>query len=546
MISILASEGELPPGTRVWGRENRVLPAGEREAIGWLSLARLLGWEAEVRYERLGDCGPEAGCAVVARDPASLGAEEVAGLRARLDREPLLLIAPAAAPGAPLAELAGAHATGARRIAEPLRWQGPGPAREWAAWPEVAVKTLEAPSPKVSDPLSQAGLDSESWATIGEAPLVVARRVGNGVVATLAAHPVELADAAPSGAGLLKWLITRATPEPAAWIELDGCLVVRMDDPGSASSVHLDGWAHRSLTAEEWRAIAGELAAREARMTIGYVPGWVDDGDTARGELAVAGEAVERAAGRVHPSPLVTYAPRAGEARQDNPAGLRGIEELRRAGVGEVELHGYTHVRPPLEEWARAGDRHSAGDWYRELEELEPRPGDPGPVARGLALFERHLGARPVALCCPGHACSPAAAESAAELGLELVAAESLAVRDAERLVWCDQVRNPYLDGAAGPWLESGGPVIACLHDRDLVLEGTVWLAERLDDWAARGAERICDLRELAAMLDHRVAIKPGSAEPAVARATPGSPPLPRELPIAVRTAGGGLTTRSV
>ena len=218
------------------------------------------------------------------------------------------------------------------------------------------------------------------------------------------------------------------------------------------------------------------------------------------------GEAVERVPGRVHPSPLVTYD--AAATPQDNPAGLRGLEAMRESGTVELELHGHTHLRPiyegeggPYAAWAAAPNRHEGVGWYRELEGLEPPPGEPGPVAHGFEAFAEHLGAPPTALCCPGHACSPAAATSAAGVGLGLIAAETLAIRHDGRLAWCDHISNPYADGAAGPWLESGLPVVTCLHDRDLVLGGTGWLAERLDEWRAHGATRFASLGDLAAVL---------------------------------------------
>jgi hypothetical protein len=513
VIAVLADQRELPAAAAVWGRENRVLPPDGRSALCWLTLARLLGWESEVRRPADGaDLGADVRCALVARDPDTVTPEEVAALTARLEREPMLLIAPAPSPGTPLAELTGA-ATGEMSIATAgLRWHGPGGAREWEAWPTVAVtglELLEGSDPGVSRPAlprRASGQTPRAWASIGDAPLVVAREVGNGVVATLAAHPVELIDAAPSGSGLLKYLLTRGIPGPLEWLELEGWVIPRCDDAGSCSSAHLDEWAHRSLTAEEWRTAARDLAEREARITVGYVPGWVDDGDPGRGELRVGGKPVNRDPGRVHPSSRVTY--ESESAPQDNPAALRGIQDLRAAGAGEVELHGFTHLRPiygggdgPYAAWAAAENRHYGVGWYRELEGLEPPPGEPGPVAHGLGAFTEQLRAAPVALCCPGHACSPPASESAARSGLELIAAESVALRLGERLAWCDHISNPYADGAGGPWLESGLPVVACLHDRDLVVNGTGWLAERLDEWSAHGATRFADLRELAAAL---------------------------------------------
>src|SRR5204863_10018522 len=98
------------------------------------------------------------------------------------------------------------------------------------------------------------------------------------------------------------------------------------------------------------------------------VAGWVDDGDPARGVLEVAGHPVERVPGRVHPSPLVTYHDRTGLGTlNDYQAEFRGIQALRRQGLGDVELHGYTHMHADPTAWAKAPDRFVTTAWYREL-----------------------------------------------------------------------------------------------------------------------------------------------------------------------------------
>ena len=517
MIALIADADELPPAARVWGRENRVLPAAEREALCWLTLGRLLGWDVEVAYD-VGELA-DAPIVIAARD---LTDEESEALEARAEAGALVITR--AAPGEE------------RTVSGALRWSGPGEARDWEVWPEVSVRGSDPKDPAASKRRDRSGLTP--WAWLGDTPLVVARPVGRGHVATLTAHPAELADAAPSGTGLLKHLLTQAAPAPLAWLDLEGWVIVRLDDPGSSSSVHLDDWAHRGLRPEEWAAVTDSLAEREARITIGYVPGWVDDGDPGRGELLVSGEPAERRPGAVHPSPLVSYRSRNGDADHDHPAELAALAALRERGAGSLEPHGYTHVRPvfadgaddPYAAWAAAPDRHTEVSWFRELEGLETPPEGGDPVLHGPAMLAEHAGADPVALCCPGFACSPAATESAVAL-LRLVSAETLAIRDGERLAWCDHVRNPFIDGAAGPWLEAGVPAVAWLHDRDLVNEGTGWLGERLDEWSAHGARRFADLRELAAALDQRVTFADGAAR---VESRSGIEPV-RELPIATR-----------
>jgi hypothetical protein len=166
MIAVLADERELPAAAAVWGRENRALSPSGRSALCWLTLARLLGWDTEALRPADGaELGAGVRCAAIARDPGTVTAEEVAALAARLEREPMLLVSPAPPPGSPLSELTGAAAGQSAIATAGLRWHGPGGAREWEAWPTVAVADLEVPG----------SFNARSWASIGEAPLVVAR-----------------------------------------------------------------------------------------------------------------------------------------------------------------------------------------------------------------------------------------------------------------------------------------------------------------------------------------------------------------------------------
>ncbi len=148
-----------------------------------------------------------------------------------------------------------------------------------------------------------------------------------------------------------------------------------------------------------WEAIGAVLERRNARMSVAYTPGWVDDGDPQRGELLVAGEAVERVPGRVHPSPLVRYIGK--RAHSADCAGeFEGVRALTRRGLCEAELHGYTHVHPDLERWAVAPGRHQKLGWYRELgaemtSAIAARGPERHPIALGLELWRQYLGEPP-------------------------------------------------------------------------------------------------------------------------------------------------------
>src|SRR6185369_6760554 len=129
--------------------------------------------------------------------------------------------------------------------------------------------------------------DVTPWATLEGAPCIVARRVGEGTVATLSFHPSEARDADGAGTALLKHLLIWGTPPPVAWLDLERTLVLRMDDPGSSENVHHRIYDHAKLDEAGWDPVAAELRRHDARLGIGYVAGWVDDGDSERGRLLV-------------------------------------------------------------------------------------------------------------------------------------------------------------------------------------------------------------------------------------------------------------------
>jgi hypothetical protein len=506
---LLASERELDPARRVWGAHDRSLPARDREALDWLTLCRFLGCEVRVEYgaprEELLD---GVDCIVVARDPESLGPDDVAALEALVTSRPALVVVRAAAAGHPLEWLAGAVAEGRRSVDGAPRWVGPGPEREWRSRLAIEADVLRIDEGCVP------------WAFAGGAPLVVAREVGPGTIATLAAHPSEMRDSESSGSGLLCRLLRNAAPGTDL-LDLEGSLVLRMDDPGSAANVHLEDWAHRQLSEREWDEVASVLRRRNARMSACYVPGWVDDGNQGRGELLVGGEAVERVAGRVHASPFVRYAG-AGGVVNDYVAEAAGLLAPMEGDAGGVEQHGFTHVRPPYSEWLAAPDCYENVHWYREFEEFggfDPTLVDLGtyavpnstrvadsaatadPISLGANVIQHRFGTRPTTLTFPGQAGSDAVTELALDAGFQIVATETLAIRHEERFCWSAHVTSPGLDYPDPHLLETGLPVVATFHDRDIVLGGVEWLERGLEQWGAAGARRFIDFRELARLL---------------------------------------------
>src|SRR5262249_19774066 len=217
--------------------------------------------------------------------------------------------------------------------------------------------------------------------------------------------------------------------------------------------------------------------------------------------------------GAVYRSRDVVYRDRAGHAPgtvYDYQSEFRGIQALRAAGAGDVELHGYTHLSPDAAAWAAAPDRYDEESWYRELggraaDALAARGADQHPLALGLKAFERHFSTRPTTLICPGDRWTTGDLEHALRLGLNLVASYYLAIRDRDRFCWATHVCALYLDEPRASWFAGGLPVVGYFHDREPALEGVAWIRRLLDAWQGAGARRLIDFRELAGAVGRRL-----------------------------------------
>src|SRR5581483_7920250 len=98
LVLLVDADAELPAGERVWGTGGW-LPPERREALDWLTLARLLGWGVTVAGRPPAPDPGGARWVIVAGDPDRLGEEAVGRVAARLAAEPVLVVARAAAAG---------------------------------------------------------------------------------------------------------------------------------------------------------------------------------------------------------------------------------------------------------------------------------------------------------------------------------------------------------------------------------------------------------------------------------------------------------------
>jgi hypothetical protein len=475
---VVATAQELAEAAgRVWGTGGWEAPE-QREARDWLCLGRLCGWPVMVA----GDvAAPATHFVVWTGSPPDERA--TLGLVARLEHEPLLIVAPAAGDGQPWARAAGSRLAGDPFAGHDLQSE----ARAWRCREPVCAVEL-------------AGEDSQPAATLDGRVIARLRRIGRGAILTLGFHPSAARDADGAFSALLRTLLVSHARASVTALDWSGTLVLRMDDPGSPESAYHAGWRYPKLGSGDWRRLGAELRRRRGRMSAAYVPAFVDDGDPERGRLEVIGRPVARHAGALHPSRQVRY--RTADLVWDGVDEHTGLAEQLAAGVIDIELHGHTHLHPDRLAWAAAPDRYDAGRWYRELVgDADAFAGADHPLARGLDEIKAAFGISSRALVCPGDAWTESALVRALDLGVELVSSYYLALRDADRFVWCQHVCAPYLDTAHPRWFAAELPVVGYFHDMEPSVHGLDWLTEQLDAWTAAGARRLISLGDLAAAL---------------------------------------------
>jgi len=249
--------------------------------------------------------------------------------------------------------------------------------------------------------------------------------------------------------------------------DLDGVLVLRLDDPGASLREHLDGWRHPPVAQSAWDALWGTLSGF-GRVSVFCCPGWVE-----RDGLLV-------------------------DSRSRDRDTWQALERGVAAGVADLECHGHTHLHPNRDAWLAAPDRFTNPDWYRELwPPLEPAEPDWRDQARIIGRWQSACG-QGTALVAPGEGWGAGTLRAARERGLKLVNSWGICRLDFPTPTWSRGVGSPYLDEAGPEWFTAGLPVIGYWHERDMAVGGPAWAPEHLERWRDAGARRAWAFADLA------------------------------------------------
>ncbi|MHB2022736.1 MAG: hypothetical protein ACYCO3_05325 [Mycobacteriales bacterium] len=250
--------------------------------------------------------------------------------------------------------------------------------------------------------------------------------------------------------------------------DLNGVLVLRLDDPGAAVKEHLRSWAHRPMSTNDWAQVWRTLAGF-GRLSAFCCPGYV------------------RADGSVV------------DSWSESPEEWAGLADGVRRGLADLECHGWTHLVPDLATWTTAPDRHHNPAWYQEL--WPPTaPAEPSVAAQAdrLARWQAGTGVPGTTLVARGVAWGLNTLAAAASRGFRLFNSWGLCFLDTAVPTWSVGVGSPYLDQAAPQWFGDCLPQVGYWHDRDLLVNGPGWFAAQIAAWRDCGARRAWAFADLA------------------------------------------------
>lgn len=527
---IIVGEKEFANCHPVWGTGGW-LSADEREALDWLTLCRLMGWQvtaisqAELSNEILEK--NEIQWIIFADAPGKIENRTLELLERPLHDKSIAFLCRIDEESPLISSWAKVRYTFKAISGTRISGHCGGEQISWNLKHSLSAQSL------------QPGDEEQTLLRLDGTGVAVQKQVGKGKIVLMGFHPSAIRDSDAAATSVLIQLISHAPSTPTAWYSWQNTLVLRMDDPGSSETVHHSIYANNKLGHNEWKAIADQLSQRDATLSIGYVAGWVDNGDPTSGTLTVDGALVERVPGKIHDSPQVQFISQdaSGCNKHCNyEEEYQSILQLQASGLASVEMHGYTHIHPDKKAWLAASDRYDNERWYREFGRdavaYYQQANAPSVLSTAKQTLRRYFNSTPSTLICPGEVFTNAVLVDALNEDLMLVSSYYLAIRDAGKFCWAQHICAPYLNQSDSDWFDTDLPVVGYFHDFDISINGVSWFQQCLDDWQAAGAQTIMDFGELNARLCHRLAIQEKDGEVTLTISSNAEFPLRREVDI--------------
>jgi hypothetical protein len=307
-------------------------------------------------------------------------------------------------------------------------------------------------------------------------------------------------------------IIREIIKENSGWgmvhTNLENTMVLRMDDPGTCERVYLKGWDTGILDREDWQGIINLIKENNARLSVMYIPLWVDDGNLDNGRLYVKGEeVVNRKGGEIYQSRDVKFIKNVtqNESRvYDYSEEFYALKDAVRSGWVEIEAHGLTHVDINTDQWLAAKDRYTNFEWYHEFRHVcENR--DVGDAelsyifSESAKKVEECFGIFPTAVTPSGHEQSEKAEIIAHAEGYKLFSSEYHSIKKNDFVIRNDKIKSIFFEATSPDpfYVTAGYPIVGIFHDTDIITKGLNWLESTIKDWKKYGINRFMSLKEL-------------------------------------------------
>lgn len=297
-----------------------------------------------------------------------------------------------------------------------------------------------------------------------------------------------------------------------ASIDLENSMILRMDDPGSCERAYLQGYDTRILNTDDWQHVYDTLTAFNGKLSVMYVPLWVDDANVNNGALFIRGEQIrKRKKAATYLSKDVVFVKedcQGAKKTYDYTTEFEVLKKQNRSGVIDIESHGLTHVDVDLNRWAEAPDRYTNLNWYHEFRHVNRNTDIDKEVqaaflSKSTELIQELFGIVPSSVTPSGHEQSLNSEEVAHAHGFHIFSSECNSLKKNGIVVRNDKMRSVFFENTApsSVFAESGYPVVGVFHDFDIVTRGKDWLRQTLEAWREKGIRKFISLRELAAYL---------------------------------------------
>lgn len=499
---IISSDKLVSRSKRIWG-DGSWLPPEEREALDWFMLARIMGWRAKIisTEETYTDNSKNdvIKWIVVACDPGQLSHQTQEWLLQTISLKAMLVIVRCGRSKAEWLERLGIIFSDELVVGKQIKFIE-----------NDYINNLETNLQSRTFDITG---DIEPLLSLDNHAVIVKSIQKESRIMSFGFHPGEAMDDNAEMTSIIKYLLTTYTPSTIAWIDWKDTMALRMDDPGSSELVHHNIYNDcKKLNTKNWSDLGEELKKHKAKLSIGYVNGWIDDGDESRGQLKINGKLIHRQAGAVYPSQKVIYESET-NGLCDYQAEYEAIKKLKDKNLVQVEAHGYTHIFPNLEEWLNASSKHDDKKWFREFGDsaykyIAGNSFHEHPLSKSKRALSKYWNDKPMVLIYPGEEFTLRAQKDALNFGWSMISSYYQAFKIDKRLCWTQYICSPYLDSYSSKWIKTELPFIGYFHDFDIARNGVSWFSNCIENWKKIGVKNFIDLRTLSTGLNFNLSIK--------------------------------------